>query len=257
MKVRIALVTGASSGLGRAFAERLDRYDEVEELWLVARRRDRLEELAERLAKPIRILSWDLTKPESMEELKALLEKESPDLRYLVNAAGFGKFATYADLSLQETNDMIRLNCQAAVVLTVLSSPYLSRGARILEIVSASAFQPLPGLNVYAATKAFMLHYSRALRWEVAGRGIVVTAVCPLWIKTEFISVAQDTKNGNTVRFFPFSSTPGRIASRALLASRLGLGVATCSLPALIQRIAVKFIPHCLIMGLWSLTKKL
>ena len=76
------------------------------------------------------------------------MEGESPDIRYLVNAAGFGKFATYADLTRQETNDMIRLNCQAAVDLTVAAIPHMSRGARILEIVSSSAFQPLPGLNI-------------------------------------------------------------------------------------------------------------
>ena len=255
--MRIALVTGASSGLGRAFAVRLDRDEDVDEIWLVARRRGRLEELSARLTKPSRILEYDLTREESIEGLRALMEGESPDIRYLVNAAGFGKFATYADLTRQETNDMIRLNCQAAVDLTVAAIPHMSRGARILEIVSSSAFQPLPGLNIYAATKAFLLHYARALRWELAGRGIVVTAVCPLWIKTEFIQVAKDTKNGETVRFFPFASTPGRIASRALLASRLGLGVATCSVPALVQRVAAKFIPHCLIMGVWNLTKKL
>lgn len=255
--MRIALITGASSGLGMAFAERLACYEDVEELWLLARRRDRLEALAARLNKPVKILEYDLTGPETIGQIKGLLKSEKPDLRYLVNAAGFGKFGTYADLTLQETNDMIRLNCQAAVDLTVIAIPFMSRGARILEIVSSSSFQPLPGLNIYASTKAFMLHYARALRWELFGRGIMVTAVCPLWIKTEFISVAQDTKNGSTVRFFPFASKPGTIASRALLASRLGLGVATCSIPALVQRIAAKFIPHCLIMGVWSLTKKL
>ena len=255
--MRIALITGASSGLGWAFAERLDRYEDVEELWLVARRRERMEELAAGLTKPARILACDLAEPESIQSLRDLLEEERPEVGYLVNAAGFGKFGTYADLTLQETNDMIRVNCQAAVDLTVISIPYMTRGSRILEIVSSSSFQPLPGLNVYAATKAFMLHYARALRWELAGRGIVVTAVCPLWIKTEFIRVAQDTKNGSTVRSFPFASRPGPIASRALLASRLRLGVATCSVPAVIQRVASKFIPHCLIMGIWTLTKRL
>ena len=255
--MRIAFVTGASSGLGWAFAQRLDRYQDVDELWLVARRRERLEALAAQLTKPARILEYDLTRTESIEAIKALLEEEQPEVGYLVNSAGFGKFGTYADLTLQETNDMIRVNCQAAVDLTVITIPFMTRGSRILEIVSSSSFQPLPGLNVYAATKAFMLHYARALRWELAGRGIVVTAICPIWIKTEFIQVAKDTKNGSTVRFFPFASRPGPIASRALLASKLRLGVATCSVPALVQRVAAKFIPHCLIMGVWALTKKI
>ena len=124
-------------------------------------------------------------------------------------------------------------------------------GGRILEICSSAAFQPLPAFNVYAATKAFLLRYSRALRWEVAPRGIRVTAVCPGWIKTEFISVAQDTKNGKTVRFFPFALRPETVARRALRDSHV-LAVTTCGLPALVQRVASKFLPHCLIMACWE-----
>ena len=103
---------------------------------------------------------------------------------------------------------MIDLNCKAAVNLTEAVLPYMKRGGRVLEICSSAAFQPLPGLNVYAATKAFLLSYSRALRWEVAPRGIRVTAVCPGWIKTEFIDVAKDTQNGRTVRSYPFALKP-------------------------------------------------
>ncbi|MBM6886215.1 SDR family NAD(P)-dependent oxidoreductase [Pseudoflavonifractor phocaeensis] len=254
--MNIAIVTGASSGLGRSFIRQLDRQGGLDEIWGVARRRERMEELAAQLSTPMRPLALDLTKTESVEPLRALLQETGADVRVLVNSAGFGKFGTYADMTLQETADMIDLNCRAAVALTAAAIPHMSRGARILEICSSAAFQPLPGFNVYAATKAFLLRYSRALRWEVAPRGIKVTAVCPGWIKTEFMQVARDTKNGRTVRSYPFALRPETVARRALRDSQV-LAVTTCGLPALVQRVASKFLPHCFIMACWEGLRRL
>ena len=254
--MNIAIVTGASSGLGRSFIRQLDRQGGLDEIWGVARRRERMEELAAQLSTPMRPLALDLTKTESVETLRALLQETGADVRVLVNSAGFGKFGTYADMTLQETADMIDLNCRAAVALTAAAIPHMSRGARILEICSSAAFQPLPGFNVYAATKAFLLRYSRALRWEVAPRGIKVTAVCPGWIKTEFMQVARDTKNGRTVRSYTFALRPETVARRALRDSQV-LAVTTCGLPALVQRVASKFLPHCFIMACWEGLRRL
>lgn len=254
--MKIAIVTGASSGLGRSFIRQLDKQGGLDEIWGVARRRERMEELAKELSIPMRSLALDLTKAESVETLRSLLKETGADVRVLVNSAGFGKFGTYADMTLQETGDMIDLNCRAAVALTAAAIPHMSRGARILEICSSAAFQPLPGFNVYAATKAFLLQYSRALRWEVAPRGIKVTAVCPGWIKTEFMDVAKDTKNGRTVRSYPFALRPETVARRALRDSHL-LAVTTCGLPALVQRVASKFLPHCFIMACWEGLRRL
>ncbi|WP_186564264.1 SDR family NAD(P)-dependent oxidoreductase [Lawsonibacter celer] len=250
--MKIAIVTGASSGLGRAFVRQLDREGGLDEIWGVARRAGRMEELAAELNTPMRALALDLVKPESIEALKDRMEEEQPDVRVLINAAGFGKFGTYADMTLPETSDMIDLNCKAAANLTAAVIPHMGRGGRVLEICSSASFQPLPGFNVYAATKAFLLHYSRALRWEVAPRGICVTAVCPGWIKTEFMKVARDTANGRTVRHYPFALRPETVASRALRDNRLGMAVTTCSLPSLVQRTASKFLPHCFIMACWE-----
>lgn len=254
--MNIAIITGASSGLGRSFIRQLDRQGGLDEIWGVARHRERMEELAAQLSTPMRPLALDLTKTESVETLRALLRETGADVRVLVNSAGFGKFGTYADMTLQETADMIDLNCRAAVALTAAAIPHMSRGARILEICSSAAFQPLPGFNVYAATKAFLLRYSRALRWEVAPRGIKVTAVCPGWIKTEFMQVARDTKNGRTVRSYPFALRPETVARRALRDSQV-LAVTTCGLPALVQRVASKFLPHCFIMACWEGLRRL
>lgn len=249
--MKIAIVTGASSGLGRAFVRQLER-EGLDQIWGVARRGNRLEELAGQLGTPLRCLSLDLVKPESIEAIKSLLEEERPEVAVLINAAGFGKFGTYADMTLQETSDMIDLNCKAAVDLTAAVLPYMGRGGRVLEICSSASFQPLPGFNVYAATKAFLLRYSRALRWEVAPKGIKVTAVCPGWIKTEFMAVARDTKNGATVRHYPMALRPETVARRALRNNRLGLAVTTCGLFPFVQRIASKFLPHCFIMACWE-----
>ena len=185
---KIALITGASSGLGREFAFQIQGREAVDEIWAVARRKDRLRQLSEESKIPIRCLSLDLTEPESINMLATLLEEESPDVRLLINAAGFGKIGNYSEVSMQDSADMIDLNCRATVTVTMAVLPYMSEGARILQISSTSAFQPLPSLNVYAASKAFLMRYSRALRWELMGRKINVTAVCPYWIKdTEFI----------------------------------------------------------------------
>ena len=249
--MKIALVTGASSGLGRAFARRLDKLGGLDEIWGVARRKERLTALGKELKTPFKALELDLSKRENLKRLRDELEREKPQIRILINAAGFGKFGTYADMTLEETAGMIDVNCRAAAFITAAAIPYMHRGSRILQICSSSSFQPLPGLNVYAATKAFILHYTRALRWEVASRGIGVTAVCPGWIKTEFMEVARDTKNGKTVRHFPFALRPETVARRALRNSPL-MAVTTCGLPSLVQRIASKFLPNCLIMACWE-----
>ena len=186
--MQIAIVTGASSGLGREFVRQICEKEKINEVWLIARRENRLHEIAAESPLPVRSLPFDLTKESSFATLRALLEEEKPDVRLLVNAAGFGKMGNYAEVSLQDSNDMLDLNCRALMNMTTTVLPYMQKGARILEVGSSSAFQPLPALNVYAATKAFVLSYSRSLRWELFGRGIHVTAVCPYWIRdTEFI----------------------------------------------------------------------
>ncbi len=129
--MKIAIVTGASSGLGRAFVRQLDREGGLDEIWGVARRAGRMEELAAELNTPMRALALDLVKPESIGALKDRMEEEQPDVRVLINAAGFGKFGTYADMTLPETSDMIDLNCKAAANLTATVIPHMGRGGRV------------------------------------------------------------------------------------------------------------------------------
>jgi len=249
----IALITGASSGLGRAYAQELDGNAHVDVLWLVARRRERLEQLAASLHKPTCIIEADLLDPVDLSALIARIDAEKPEISYLVNAAGFGKFGYWDNVSPADSDDMIDLNCRVCVDLAVACIPCMARGDRILNVVSVAGFLPLQGLNVYAASKAFMLSYSRSLRWEVAHLGIVVTAVCPFWMKTEFMQVGEGP-NGQrtTVKHFPLAQKPATVARRSILANRIGFATATCGLPALFLRIFSKFLPNCIPMIFWE-----
>ena len=200
----------------------------------------------------------DLTRPEALDRLEALLQQARPEVRILVNAAGFGKAGSYGDVGRRESAAMIDLNCRAAVAVTQICLPHMGAGGRILQICSTSAFQPFPYLNVYAASKAFLYRYSRALRVELFPRKIQVTAVCPYWIRdTEFIPIAQQSDQRQAIRHFPLASTKRGVVRRSLLDSRLGLPVSTPGPVCTLHRIAAKFIPSELMMGLWALLRRI
>ena len=162
----VAIITGASSGLGRAFARRLSRDPSVHEIWAVARREDRLRELESLCACAVRPLPLDLRKDASLLSFRSLLEQEKPEVSVLVCAAGFGRMGDTNAIAPEDNAGMIDLNCKAAMAVTLLCRPYLRRGSRVLEISSASAFCPVPGVNVYAATKAFLSSFAETLHQE-------------------------------------------------------------------------------------------
>ncbi len=255
--MRIAIITGASSGLGKAYAQQLDRLGGLDELWLIARREERLKALGQKLSTPSRVLPLDLTDPTAVPVLQTLLKEERPVLDTLVCAAGFGKFGRAEDLTGAETASMIDLNCRSAAEVTRVCIPYLKRDSRVLEVASCAAFQPLQGMNVYAATKAFLLHYTRAIRRELAPRGIKVTAVCPWWVKTEFMAVARDTANPTAVRHTPFAMRPEAVAAWSLTMAQCDRPVVTCGpIPAL-MRLGRKVLPTAAVMEIWEKVRKI
>lgn len=254
--MNIALITGASSGLGREYARQLSRDPQVQEIWAIARREDRLAALQDAVACPVRPVPLDLTKEDAIYRLRSLLAREKPVITRLVCAAGFGKLGHIAAIDLVDTMDMIDLNCRAAVAVTNLCLPYLTRGSRVLEICSTAAFQPMPGIGVYAATKAFLHSYAKTLHYELLPRGIHVTAVCPYWVKdTEFIPIAQEGKPGQ-FRHFPLASRAKSVVKLSLAASAWNLWVATPGLVCTLHRVGAKFIPHALMVPLMGLLRR-
>jgi short-subunit dehydrogenase len=250
--MRIAIVTGASSGLGKVFASQLAQQEKLDEIWAIARREDRLRALGESLSVPVRALPLDLRLRESMETLSSLLETEKPEVSWLINASGFGKFGTYRDVTIEETHDMIDVDVKAAVDVGLTVLPYMKAGGRILNICSVAAFQPLPGFGVYAACKSFLLSYTRSLHAELRERSITATAVCPNWIRTEFIKVAKETEAPGAVEHFYFMAEAPDVVQKALRDSRRGKDISVYGVASKAQHVLCRLLPHRLVMALWN-----
>lgn len=251
--MKIAVITGASSGMGREFVLQLSREKQFDEIWVIARRTERLESLREEIKTPIRPLSLDLTKDESIDAYRALLEKEKPEVSVLVNASGIGKFGTFSDMKLEDMNRMIDLNCKAYVAMTYVTLPYLTAGSEVYQLDSLSSFQPVPYICVYGATKAFVLSFSRALNVELKKRGIRMMAVCPGWVKTEFFDHAV---TDDTITYYNKFFTPEQVITRALRDMKRGKDVSICGFSVRAQVFFTKLLPHKLVMRIWCKQQK-
>lgn len=256
----IAIITGASSGMGRELAIQIAQKEHFDEIWVIARREQALaelkktiEEMAETTVRPIEL---DLTKQESFDAYKALLEKEKPDVAFLANVAGFGKFGRYDQISLEDCMGMIDLNVKALVTMTQLTLPYMKRGSKILQLDSLSAFQPVPYINVYGATKAFVLNYSRALNRELKTEGIRVMSVNPGWVKTEFFDHATVTSNDAVTYFNHMYEAKDvmKTAIRDLYHTKKDVSIH--GFPIRMQVLGVKLLPHKLVMNIWMKQQK-
>jgi len=185
--MRIAVVTGASSGIGKEFAIQIPRlYRNLDEIWVIARRTEYLKKLKKQIPIPVRIFDGDMKGDYILECLEKELDRHSADIRMLVNAAGYGKVGAFQDIGPGEQLGMVTLNCHALTKISQICLPYLSNGSRMINIASSAAFAPQPGFAVYAATKSYVYSLSQALHTELRPKGIVVTVVCPGPVDTEF-----------------------------------------------------------------------
>lgn len=247
----VAIVTGASSGMGKEFVFQLSQYVKVDEIWAIARREDALKALQTAAPVPVRPIPLDLCKEDSFSELSALLEQEKPDVKLLVNAAGFGKFGGFQKVSLTDDSRMIDLNCKALVMMTRITLPYMHAGSHILQLDSLSAFQPVPYITTYGATKAFVLSYSRAMNEELRATGIRMMAMNPGWVRTEFFNHAFQT-NDNEVQYFNRLYEAKDVVATGLRdLYKTKKQVSVHGLPVKLQVLLVKLVPHSIVMKIW------
>lgn len=254
--MRIAVITGASSGMGRDFVRQIGDYECFDEVWVIARRADQLAQLQAECPFPVRPVSLDLTKEESFEAYRALLEAEKPQIGLLVNCAGYGKFGRADEIPLPDQLGMVDLNAKALTAVTTLSLPYLRAGDRILQLDSLSAFQPVPYMAVYGATKAYVLSYSRALNAELQAQGIRVMAVSPGWVQTPFFDRAM-RPGDDAVTYFNRVYTSEFVVKKALRdLYRTKKDLCIPGLPVWGQTVMVKLLPHKMVMKIWLKQQK-
>ena len=251
--MKIAVITGASSGMGREFVYALDQDENFDELWVIARRESRLLELQVKCRARVRPIVLDLLDRASFDVYKALLEEEQPEIAVLVNAAGFGLFGTYTEMDMEKQLEIIDLNDRALTGMTYITLPYMSEGSQIYNMGSMSSFQPVPYINVYGASKAFVLSFSKALRVELCQRDIRVMAVCPGWIQTEFFSHAI---HDNTVSYFNRYYGPREVIEKAVKDMHRNKPVSILGFPERLQVLAVKLLPTWLVLKTWCKQQK-
>jgi Short-chain dehydrogenases of various substrate specificities len=243
--MKIAIVTGASSGLGEEMVNQIaSRYRKLDEIWVIARREDKLVNLKATETTPLRILPYDITKEENVQKLKVLLEKEKPNIRLLANIAGYGKVGKFDEIAYDDTLGMIDVNCKALTAITYVCLPYLKKESKVMQFASVAAFLAQPNMAVYAATKSYVLSLARALNVELKSRKITVTAVCPGPVETEFFQIACRTKE--EVQYFKklFMANKTKVVRKALVDTHCGVEVSVYGLPMNILRGASKIIPQ-------------
>ena len=253
---KIMVVTGASSGMGKDFVKQVEEKQKVDEIWVIARREDRLISLQQEVKTTLVPIAIDLSSMEQIKIYKEKLEKEQPEIVLLANCSGFGKFDHYENIALETHLNMVDLNCKAVMAMTDYSLPYMKRGARIVNIASCSAFQPIPYINVYASTKAFLVHYSRALNVELKYRGISVTAVCPLWTKTEFFDRAITPDRKDVIINYGVIYESEKVIKKAIKDAYNRKDLSVYGGKNNFQRLLVKLFPHKFVMKVWMNQQK-
>lgn len=230
--MNIAIITGASSGMGMELARQLDKsLGKTDEIWLLARRKEPMEELARSMKIKVKAIVIDMTNEKEMKQFAEVLAISNPKITVLANCAGVGSYGEFLKQSSEDVSAMIRLNIVSLTQMTKICLPYMRRGSRIIQFASGAAFVPQAAFAVYAATKSYVYSLSRALGKELKSRGISVTAVCPGPVNTPFLQHAyEDMSHINGLKKLTMAKTECVVA-KAIADCRMGKSVSVCGLP--------------------------
>jgi len=252
---QIAVVTGASGGFGKEFVRLLVQRKDLDEIWVISRNAEKLEQLREQVDCRIVPCPMDLSDRSAADAFARRLEQADAAVVMLINNAGFAKFCSYSDISVEESLNMINLNVSAVVAMGLICIPYMPQGSHIINVASQASFQPLPYMNLYAATKAFVRNYSRALNVELKDKQITVTAVCPGWMKTALFERGSiGAKKAPTV--FSNMVTPDVVARKALRDAMKGRDISVYGLYVKVCHLAAKLLPQRWMMKFWLIQQK-
>ncbi len=247
MKKHIAIVTGASGGIGTEFVKELLK-EELDEIWVIARNVKKLNDLKDQFGEKIVPISKDLSSRKEVLSIGDRIKEVNPVILYLINNAGLGKMgSSYQDFTLEESDKTIELNCNTVVSMCTMCIPYMQKGSCILNISSQASFQPVPYLNLYAATKVFERSYSRALHMELEKTGITVTAVCPGWIDTDML---LEECNHHKIKF-PGLVSPDIVAQKAMKDTKKGRDMSVCTFYVKYMHFLSKIFPQKIVMRKW------
>ena len=244
----IAILTGASAGLGQSFFRGLvARHPDLDGIWLIARRRERLEAMAEGCPIPVTVIPADLTDPAVYDQLGEKLKSDGVSVKILINNAGLGELDYVIDSDWATQSRMVDLNCRALTAVTTVVLPHMERGGFVLNVCSIASFCPNARMTVYSSTKAYVMSFTKGLREELKPLGINVLAVCPGPMRTEFLDVANITERSKMFKTLPYSD-PDQVADKAMVAAAKGRCVYTHLLLFKFYRVLAKALPHCIMM---------
>lgn len=241
----IAVITGASSGLGVCYIDAVTKlFPEIDELWLIARREERLKKVAEKYPdKHTVIIPLDMADMNSFKILEEKLKANNPQIKVLINDAGMSIGSPFENMELESMLKIIDLNCKGATAVTKVCLPYVIDGGTILEVSSTSAFVPNTNLIVYCASKSYVSALSLGLREELKDRCINVCAMCPGFMLTE-MTKPELTKGQSRLPVID----PKTAALKSLKAAKNGRAVYTTGAFYKGYRLLAKLIPHTLLI---------
>lgn len=239
----IAIVTGATGDIGEEFVKSL--LSETDQVWAVGRSENKLTSLKEKYGDKIVPVRVDLSDRDDIFSFCEKIESEKPEIGYLVNNAGVAKMKPVSDFTLKEISDMLDINDKAATLICRACIPYMVKGSYILNVASASAFQPNPYIALYSASKAYLLSFTRSL--NVENENITCTAVCPGWVDTQMLPKQRD---GKDIRY-PGMTPASKVVEVALKDCHKGKDVSVCSFYFRYMRFLSKVTPHSIAMKMW------
>lgn len=218
--MEIAIVTGASSGLGEEFVSVIEKeYSNLDEVWVIARRKEKLEKFKERYGN-IRVISLDLAKEESYAELASIFEKEKPNVRVFVNNAGYAVSGSFLEMEEKDILSMINLNVKGFTMVAKAVAPYLESGSVAVLVGSVSSFTGIPYQAVYSASKAYVKNFGSAFNLEMRKKGVKVLTLSPGNMDTEMNPLGR-AKQSEKISQLPYLDKT-KIARRSLKKAEKG-----------------------------------